>query len=241
MSPIPDPRPRRATPRHLAAGLLCGLLALTSAPGRAAEGVYLNLGAGAGLLDDLEDSDGFTSEFWPGPSGFGSLGYKWRWLRVEGEVFYASFALSDQTGPGGARPAPPPACFLCGTSGMKGSLSALAFMANGYADLDLGERIRLFLGGGIGGARVSADYHANVTFLGLPTDDEIEFVDDRDGVLAYQAKAGLAFGVTDNSEIYLGYRYFATKDLRFNIEGGGRLRQDGLSAHLGEIGYRFYF
>ncbi len=219
-------------------------IALVSTGGvvRAADGPYLDLSLGGGTLRDLDDSEGFTSEFWPGSTISGAFGFKRRWLRLEGELFYAHFALKDQTGPGGERPAPPPPlCFLCGTSDINGDLTALALMANAYFDLDLTDRTRLLLGGGIGTAQVSADYEFDVLILGLPTDDSIDVVDDQDSVLAYQAKVGFAFDVTAASEIYLGYRFFATEDLSFDFESGGKLEQDGLGAHIGEVGFRYHF
>lgn len=225
----------------LAAAVMSAVLISTGGAAWAADGIYVDLSVGGGVPRDLDDSDGFTSDFSPGPTISGAVGYKWRWLRVEGEIFYTTFGLRDQIGPAGGRPSPPPPCFLCGTGDLTGSVSALTLMANAYLDLDLTDNIRLYLGGGIGRAQVSADYHFNVTALGLPTDDEIPFVDDGDNVLAYQARIGIVFGVTERSEYYLGYRYFATGEMGFDVAGGGSLDQDGLGAHIAEIGVRYHF
>lgn len=208
-------------------------------------GAYLDLSIGGGALNSLGDSDGFTTDFLPGPMISGAIGYKWRRLRFEGSVLYAEFLIDEQTGPGGTereRPPPPTLCFLCGTSGLNGDLSTLAFMANAYLDFDLGARTQLFIGGGIGAARVAAEYEFDGIVVGIfPTGESVTFIDDSETVFAYQARAGIGFGLTDNSELYLGYRYFATEDQTFDVEGGGRLQQDGLGAHMGEIGVRLHF
>ncbi len=62
----------------------------------------------------------------------------------------------------------------------------------------------MYLGGGVGGARVSADYHFDVTVFGLPA-GKIEVVDDDDHVFAYQAKVGLAFDLKEQSEPGWGF------------------------------------
>ena len=221
-----------------ALALAAGLTRVGTA--RAADGPYLSLGLGAGFLEDLDDSDGFTTEFWPGPILSGALGYKWKLIRFEGEVFYGYFLVDDQNGPEGSRTRPSSPCFLCGVSDVNGDLTALALMANAYVDLNLTDRTSLYLGGGVGGARVSADYHFDITVLGLPA-GEIDVVDDHDQVLAYQAKVGFALDLNEQSALYLGYRYFATGDLSFNTEAGGTLDQDGLGTHIAEIGYRVNF
>jgi hypothetical protein len=45
----------------------------------------------------------------------------------------------------------------------------------------------MYLGGGVGGGRVSADYHFDVTVFGLPA-GKIDVVDDDDHVFAYQGR-----------------------------------------------------
>lgn len=89
-------------------------------------------------------------------------------LRLEGGLLHGYFLVDEQSGPGGderPRPVPPALCFLCGTTNLNGELSAWAFMANAYLDLDSSDNTRLYLGGGIGAARVSAEYEFDETLF----------------------------------------------------------------------------
>ena len=89
--------------------------------------------------------------------------------------------------------------------------SALAFMANAFFDLPLGEDGRFvpYAGGGVGMARVSVD---NAEIFGF------DIADDDDTVFAYQLVAGLAFYMTERVALTLDYRYFATQDPEFEEE-----------------------
>jgi opacity protein-like surface antigen len=85
---------------------------------------------------------------------------------------------------------------------VNGDISSLALMGNLLADLPLSERVRPFLGAGIGLARVEA----NSNDLG----------DEDDTVFAYQAIAGIGFPLTHVTTLDLQYRYFATADADFD-------------------------
>lgn len=96
-----------------------------------------------------------------------------------------------------------------------GSMSALSFMANGYYDFDVGMKIKPYIGGGIDGARISAnDMRINGSQL----------ADDSDVVFAYQAIGGLGYGLTQNLTTFVEYRYFATLDPTFKATGAGATR-----------------
>ncbi len=112
-----------------------------------------------------------------------------------------------------------------------GSMSALSFMANGYYDFDVGMKIKPYIGGGIGVARVSAnDIRINGTQL----------VDDSDTVFAYQAIGGLGYDLTQNLTAFVEYRYFATVDPSFKASNGGNYDSQFMS-HNALLGVRYHF
>jgi opacity protein-like surface antigen len=74
-------------------------------------------------------------------------------------------------------------------------------MGNLLVDLPLSERVRPFLGAGMGLANVKIDRG---------------FDDSDDTVFAYQAIAGLGFPLTHVTTLDLQYRYFATADADFD-------------------------
>lgn len=74
-----------------------------------------------------------------------------------------------------------------------------AAMLNGYYDFHRGRRLRPYLGLGVGWANVDVGF------------------DEGDG-FAYQGLAGVAFGLTPQLDLDIGYRYFAIPDLE--IAGG---------------------
>ena len=99
-----------------------------------------------------------------------------------------------------------------------GDISTWSVMSNGY--FVFGERVRPYIGGGLGFAR-----HTVKTVVdGASLTDEDKFV------LAYQAMAGVSYPISVSSEIRLGYRYFGTADANFD---GTKMSYDTHSVELG--------
>lgn len=112
-----------------------------------------------------------------------------------------------------------------------GSMSALSLMANGYYDFDVGMKLKPYIGGGIGMARVSAnDIRINGSQL----------ADDSDVVFAYQAIGGLGYELSQHLTAFVEYRYFATLDPTFNATGGGDYESQFMS-HNAMLGLRYHF
>jgi opacity protein-like surface antigen len=122
---------------------------------------------------------------------------------------------------------------------MKGDVSVLSLMANGYYDFDLGSKVDFYATAGVGVAQVS--------FL-----DENDVIDPDPGytghetTLAGQVGAGLAAPITDNVKLDLRYRYFATTDLTFSEGAGSRGQQyytynTNVSSHSVLLGLRVDF
>ncbi|WP_181407981.1 outer membrane protein [Pararhizobium mangrovi] len=80
------------------------------------------------------------------------------------------------------------------------------FLLNGYVDLGTYMGVTPYVGGGVG--------TVNVHWKGVDEPDDIETRDD-DWRFAYQLSAGLAYAVTDNLKLTVGYRYL-------NVDGGER-------------------
>jgi opacity protein-like surface antigen len=103
---------------------------------------------------------------------------------------------------------------------MRGDVSALSLMGNGYYDFNLGGGIDLYATAGVGVAQVS--FH-DVNFSNnYDATNNVLFnnpnpgYNDHETTIAYQVGAGLAFPVTDRIKLDLRYRYFATTDFTYS-------------------------
>ena len=121
---------------------------------------------------------------------------------------------------------------------MKGDVSALTLMANGYYDFDLGSKVELYVTAGVGVAQVSWHNVTNVTDV-IDGEDGVSVLEPHNGVslpytfaanpdpgfnahettLAWQVGAGIAAPIADNVKVDLRYRYFATTD--FTVADSG--------------------
>jgi opacity protein-like surface antigen len=121
---------------------------------------------------------------------------------------------------------------------MKGDVSVLSLMANGYYDFDLGSKVDFYATTGVGVAQVS--YHdendvanADPGYTGHET------------ALAWQVGAGFAAPIADNIKLDLRYRYFATTDVTMPGSGATReadaIYQTNVSSHSVLLGLRVDF
>ena len=83
-------------------------------------------------------------------------------------------------------------------------------MANGYYSFEAGV-LRPYIGGGIGLVRHDGTLR-ELSASGVQTAE----YDEDDTVLAYQAMIGIAYPMSEASEVRLGYRYFGTADADFD-------------------------
>lgn len=202
--------------RNLSHFLVAGMLLLI-AQGVWAQGKvwYAAVGGGVAFANDVDASFGFfqtaTIDLDTGYLVTGAVGRAFGNFRAEGEILYIQNDISSVSGPG-----------LSVTP--SGDISNLAFMVNGYFDVNTNSKWLPFIGGGIGGADVSINDSAVVSALS---------VDDSATVFAYQFKAGVAYQFTDTLVGTVGYRYFGTADVDIfnatnmqihNIEAGLRFR-----------------
>ena len=168
----------------------------------------------------------------------GNIGYDFGPFRVEAEVGYRRAVVDGYTSQQGtprynaagalvATPAPAGTYNYAG-----GKTSALSFMLNGLLDFGEDDGVQGFVGGGVGVARVKAEYGLNRYG---------NFLDDSDTVFAYQGLAGIRAPLSDHLDATLKYRFFTAPDAKLiavnNTEFKGRFRSHSI---LGGVTYNFY-
>ena len=111
-------------------------------------------------------------------------------------------------------------------SDTEGDYTTLSFMANGLYVFEVSDVMRPYFGAGLGMAKLSGT---------LADDGDTS---DDDTIFAYQAMAGIGFAMAEQTEVRVGYRYFATEDADFSDEFGVKANYD---SHSIEAGIRFRF
>jgi outer membrane protein OmpA-like peptidoglycan-associated protein/outer membrane protein W len=170
---------------------LAALMASTAGAAYATEGWYGRADVGYstdGSVDFGSAGDYDLENDWSQHLG---LGYAWaNGFRTEGE-------LSHRYNDFGEDGTPPLA---------DGNVHAWAAMLNGYYDFNRGGNIQPYIGLGVGAARL------NLSAAG----GAVGAVNDEDTVLAYQGMVGIAFDLTQQLTLDVGYRYFATEDIELD-------------------------
>ncbi len=162
----------------------------------------------------------------------GVMGYDFGGFRLETEVGYRratvdGFSSTTLTNTGiGAGTVPAGSYSVAG-----GSTSALSFMLNGLLDFGADDGIQGFVGGGVGVARVKANYALT---------RRADFLNDSDTVFAWQALAGIRAPLTDHIDATLKYRFFNAENVKLvdvaNNTFDGRFRSHSI---LGGVAYNF--
>lgn len=113
------------------------------------------------------------------------------------------------------------------TPSSTGDTVTLGAFANGFYDIDTGTAFTPYVGGGFGVLRIDAEYGA----FGL---------NDKDHVPAYQGMLGVAWNVTRQTALTLGYRYRAAmSDPEFGAPAGSI--ETEYSNHGAQLGLRYRF
>lgn len=159
------------------------------------------------------------------------FGYRIGFISVEGEAYTRSIGVSSLD----LGPAPP-----FPIDDYRGGVWTSGLMGNLIVDLPVPGTIRPYLGAGYGISRVSVRYGDSLCLIicgGVGSSNDV--VDDYDIVMARQVMAGLLVSDrSQNLEVLIGYRYFATDDLDFSTIGGTGFRQEGIRAHTFSVGIR---
>jgi opacity protein-like surface antigen len=134
---------------------------------------------------------------------------------------------------------------------MRGDVSVLSLMGNGYYDFDLGSKVELYATAGVGVAQVSFHDVKNTTDIsgsGTESSPYIFSANNQPGfnahetTLAWQVGAGLAAPIADNVKLDLRYRYFATTDFTVTDMGAySNGANTNVSSHSVLLGLRVDF
>ncbi|NIX77896.1 porin family protein [Microvirga sp. c23x22] len=118
---------------------------------------------------------------------------------------------------------------------------ATTFLANGYVDLAFWESITPYLGAGIG---VSSNRFDSGNRLAVISDAAqlVPLRSRTQNAFAWTLMAGIAFDITSNLTLDLGYRYTHLGNTRTGFEGADiPLRANAVAAHELRIGARYRF
>ena len=128
---------------------------------------------------------------------------------------------------------------------MRGDISVLTLMGNGYYDFDLGSKVELYATAGVGVAQVSShdvnnttNYSQSSPYTPSPVTDP--GYNNSETTLAWQVGAGLAAPIADHVKLDLRYRYFATTDFTA-YDGIGNWSNMNISSHSVLLGLRVDF
>lgn len=142
-------------------------------------------------------------------------------FRVEGELSYARYKASEYSYTG------------VGNYPASGNLSATYLLANVWADVAHFGDAKLYVGGGLGAAYVTADTHFDGHAFGYGAGG---------WGFAGQVGAGVTYAVTQNVDLDFGYRFKAVTsvDLDDN-DGGGTYENAKLYSHNLQLGVTLKF
>ena len=201
------------------AGLFVCLLSVSAFAGD--PGFYAGVNAGLIVPSDVRvSSPGFSADVSRkvGYAIGGAAGYDFGTnVRAEAEISYKANDTSELKNGNSA-------------TGYNSSITALNFMANAYYDIHAVHSFGVmpYVGGGVGVARLS---NSNGVVAGGSSSDT---------VFAYQVGAGVAYDVSSNVTMDVGYRYFGTSDAKFN-ENASNIVTMKYDSHNILAGLRFRF
>ena len=219
-----------------------------------------NMDASETYIQDARGEDSST-DLGSGLALTGAIGCDYGSYRFEAEVGYQTNNVKSAIDyiNGDAETYPSDAIgTLSASYPMRGDVSALTLMGNGYYDVDLGSKVELYVTAGVGVAQVSF-HDVNDTGSWTAGSGELSGTyifganndpgfNAHETTLAWQVGAGIAAPIADNVKLDLRYRYFATTD--FTVADMGEempspnntiSRNTNLSSHSVLLGLRVDF
>lgn len=113
----------------------------------------------------------------------------------------------------------------------QGSVKTWYGMVNGFYDFDVDDRVKPYVGVGLGVGFVDVDYSPSA----------VTIIDDSSTRFAYQVMAGLAYKLNDKTELFAGYRYRATLDGEQDVSLFPAALDIENAASIVETGIRYSF
>jgi opacity protein-like surface antigen len=134
---------------------------------------------------------------------------------------------------------PPPADVITASASLQNY--SLSGMVNGYVDLGTYVGITPYLGAGIGLVRSKYKLSASYTSSATPADDFVRSDNKTQYSFAYTLDAGLAYQVTKNVSVDLGYQYFSAPDAEYVTAESltSYPVKKGISNHQVKLGLRY--
>lgn len=136
-------------------------------------------------------------------AGYGAfVGYRMGDIRLEGEVFRTTSALSNGFVQGNV-----------GTVNASGTTQHNAYMVNAYYDVPIGSGLKPYVGAGIG--IMTSRFTGGATVVtpgaggGAPTATNESYDASKSG-FAYQLKAGIAYALDPKTDLFFQFRYLST-------------------------------
>lgn len=189
-------------------------------------GPYLGLQGGYTWTQDLETEAGsyrYEADFEDGWTGIVEGGYRLsNGLRAGLEIGYTSSTIGDIAG------GPP------GRAGGAGDVTAMTYMGVIGYELNAIGPVRPYVSAGVGVATVKLDDAADLFGPG-------ETFNDKDTGVAWQVGAGVAYAVSPNLDLTLGYRFLDTGIIRVSQDGNGQRASFDYQNHTAMVGLRWTF
>lgn len=226
--------------RKLAVTLALATTALSTPAFAKDDAWYVGVEGGAMIVEDIDYDIGALPRAGSVDHDYGwdvggTIGYDFGGFRAEAEVSYRQAGVdayrSTTTTPI-RNAANQPVNAIAGTYDYAGGkTSALSFMVNGMLDFGSDDGVQGFVGGGVGVARVKAEYGLNT---------RSDFLDNSDTVFAWQAIAGIRQPISENVDVTLKYRFFNADNVRL-VDVSGRTMEGRFRSHslMGGVTFNF--
>lgn len=200
-----------------------------SAEPRTAGGLYFAGQFSLGIANKTESEGIYTASLDYTGSHSGHMGYRAGPVRLEGQIGYEIFGVNSIIPVAGS----PMTAIETDVN-----FSGLGIMGNLFYDFGAPDNVRPYLGIGMGSVNIGVVEQDSNCDSCAPTPPQLIGADT---VLAGQAMAGVTIPAGWSSgEWYVGYRYFRTGDMEFDLVGYGPITQDGIESHSVMFGLRYF-